>query len=138
QPDALLWRRTLCGTDLAGGGAFERPFISLGVFGSDGLLTRLEYFDTEREVEALARFDELAAPVRRRVRSNAATAHATRAEAAIAAGDADALPAMYADESEGVDHTTGATLDRQGILGSFRALLKAENPTLVPEMLATL
>src|SRR5262249_8920444 len=97
-----------------------------------------------------ARFDELtsaagriAPPARaskkppRRVRANAATAHAARGEAAIAARDADAFPAMFADESEVVDHTTGATLDREGAL-SLRALLKAENPTRAREMLATL
>src|SRR5262249_51080573 len=49
----------------------------------------------------------------------------------------EAFAAMYADESETVDHTTGATLDRQGAL-SLLALLKADNPTLVREMLATL
>jgi hypothetical protein len=36
-------RRTFSGTDRAGGGAFERLFISLVVFGGDGLLTRLEH-----------------------------------------------------------------------------------------------
>jgi hypothetical protein len=38
--------------------------------------------------------------VRRRVRPNAATAHAARADAMIAARDADALPALFADEVE--------------------------------------
>src|SRR5262249_42335543 len=124
---------------------------SLFVYGADGLVTRIEIFNPGRPAEALARFDELtseagpfASPAGtpekppRRVRLNAATAHAARAEAAIAARDADAFSAMYADDSESVDHTTGATLDRRGILGSFRALLKAGNPTLVREMLATL
>src|SRR5262249_58230271 len=78
-----------------------------------------------------------APPVRRRVRPNAATVHAARGQAALAARDVDAFSAMYADESEVIDHPTGATYGRQGAL-SLRALLKAENPTLAREMLATL
>src|SRR5262249_1991121 len=121
------------------------------VFGTEGPISRMEYFPADHEAEALARFDELTsetgpfappgeAPTKPlpRVRANAATAHAARVEAAIAARDADAFLAMYADESETVDHTTGATSGRQGLLGSLRALLKAENSTLVREMLATL
>jgi len=61
QADALLVRRTNSGTDRAGGGAYERVFLVLFVFGTDGLLTRIEYFDTDREDQALARFDELTA-----------------------------------------------------------------------------
>jgi len=77
--DALLVRRTFSGTDREGGGAFERQFLLLWVFGTDGLVTRFEWFDVDREADALARFDEVAAaptPVRpaRRVRANAATA----------------------------------------------------------------
>src|SRR5207244_1588142 len=61
QADALLVRRTNSGTDRAGGGAYERVLLALFVFGTDGLVTRIEYFDTEREDQALARFDELTA-----------------------------------------------------------------------------
>src|SRR5262249_39313018 len=148
RPEALLLSQTWSGTDRASGGIYESETLSLFVYGADGLVTRIEIFNPGRPAEALARFDELtseagpfASPAGtsknppRRVRLNAATAHAARAEAAIAARDADAFSAMYADESESVDHTTGATLDRRGILGSFRALLKAGNPTLVREML---
>jgi hypothetical protein len=150
RPDALLVPITWFGTDRAGGGAFELQTINLFAFGADGLMTRAEAFDAESAADALARFDELTsepgpieppvgAPTKpvRRVRANAATAHAARGEAAIAARDAEAFAAMYADESETVDHTTGATLDRQGAL-SLLALLKADDPTLVREMLATL
>src|SRR5205823_2764540 len=59
--DALLVRRTHAGTDRAGGGAYERVFLALYVFGADGLVTRIEFFDTDREDQALARFDELTA-----------------------------------------------------------------------------
>src|SRR5205823_6141632 len=59
QPDALLVCRTHFGTARAGGGAYERLFLLLHVFGADGLVMRLEFFDSDREDEALARFDEL-------------------------------------------------------------------------------
>src|SRR5262245_28219137 len=143
RSDASLLRVTNSGTERVGGGTYERPFISLVVFGSDGLRTHWEVFDPDRAAEALARFDELTAeppavrPVQRRVRANAATAHAARGQAALAARDVDAFSAMYADESEVIDHPTGATYGRQGAL-SLRTLLKAENPTLAREMLATL
>src|SRR5206468_779842 len=113
RSNALLVRQTNVGTARSGGGVFERPFLFLRVFGADGLITRLEQFDTEREDDALARFDELTAaptgvrltgaPLRaaekreRRVRPNAATANAARLDAAIAVRDADALPILTAD-----------------------------------------
>ena len=74
RSDALLLRWTNFGTERAGGGSYERQFLWLGVFGTDGLLTRLELFEGDRDAEALARFDELAAAAaparstRRRVR----------------------------------------------------------------------
>ena len=60
RSDMVLVRRTQSGTDRASGGPYERPSLGLWVFGIDGLLTRLEWFDLDREEEALARFDELA------------------------------------------------------------------------------
>src|SRR5437764_4644624 len=85
--DAFVVRATHSGTAHAGGGAYERQFVVLNVFGPDGL-TRVEFFDAEREDEALARFDELTAEPaaarfpaerhERRVRPNAATPHAAR------------------------------------------------------------
>ena len=60
--------------------------------------------------------------VRRRVPPNAATAIAARLDAAVAARDADALYALFADHSETVHHPTGATYDRAGALGSRRAI----------------
>jgi class 3 adenylate cyclase len=144
QPDALLVRQTNFGTDRAGGGTYERPFLAILVFGEDGLLARLEQFDADRHDAARARFDELLAappaprPARRRVRPNAATADAARLDEVIAARDADALPTLYADEVECVDHVTGSTWDRQGALFSLRSLLRAGDPTSQHEPLATL
>src|SRR5262249_19555866 len=101
RADAFLVRRTHFGTDRAGGGAYDRQFLARMVFGADGLMTHGELFDSDREAEALARFDELAVeptaePVQRRVRANAATAHVARVSASIAARDAGALPTLLA------------------------------------------
>src|SRR5262249_7170752 len=77
RADAFLVSRMVSGTQRATGGAFERPQLGLFVFGADGLVTRWEVFDPDREDEALARFDELVTepaagrPVQRHVRPNA-------------------------------------------------------------------
>jgi hypothetical protein len=157
--DALLMRWTTFGTQRAGGGAFERQVLLIFVFGADGLVMRWEQFDSDRDDEALARFDELAAepaavrvvraaspdgratrvrPAPRRVHPNAATAFAARFDAIVAVQEVDALPTLLADESEAVDHTTRTTWDRQGLLATWRSLLIAHDPTCRQEPLATL
>jgi ketosteroid isomerase-like protein/tetratricopeptide (TPR) repeat protein len=138
---ASLVRRTHVGTDRASGGSYERRFIMLLVCGADGLLTRMEWFDADREAEALAHFDSLAdeslRPARR-VRPNAATANAARLEAAIAARDANAFPALFAESAESVHHPTGAVYDRNGVLASLQLLLESEDLAFEYEALATL
>src|SRR5262249_52032650 len=74
----------------------------------------------------------------RRVRANAATISIARVAGAVVARAADALPPLFADELEVVDHTTGAVFDRDGELSSLRSLLRARDPTLASEPLATL
>src|SRR5262249_4917313 len=76
--------------------------------------------------------------VRARLRPNAAAAHAAHLLDAIAARDADAVAAQVADRSEVVDHTTGATYGRQGLLAGLLPLAKAQDATLRIEGLATL
>ena len=79
----------------------------LGVFGTDGLLTRIEMLRCRsrrrgaRPLRRAERPNRHSRPVRRRVRANAATANAARIDAAIAARDADALPTLLADGSRG-------------------------------------
>jgi class 3 adenylate cyclase len=154
QSGAFLPRVTLLGTDRTGGGTFERPFLVVSVFDADGLVTRSELFDADRDDDALARFDELTAepsavrspaePPRaakkreRRVRPNAATVHAARTDAAVAARDVDALPTMWTEDVLTVDHAHGVTYDRQGLLATFRSLLRAQDPTNRHDPLATL
>ena len=165
RSDAVLKRETSFGTDRASCGAYERHFLQLWVFGADGLLTRLEWFAADRAADALARFDELtdeveatakhpsvsplgkgrtkeaspppAQPVRR-VRANAATANAVRAEAAIAARDGDAFPTLFADNSHTVNHSTGIEYDREGALITWLSVMRAKDLTYRLEPLATL
>src|SRR5262249_5941524 len=154
RPDGFLVRWTHFGTDRASGGAFERRLCHLWIFGVDGLVTRAEQFDAERDAEVLARFEELtaepaavrfAAPPgavekrERRVRSNAATASTARIDAAIGARDADAIDGLIAHDGEAVSHRTGRVIrDRQGWLTSWRSLLHAQEPTCRHEPIATL
>src|SRR5262249_16554280 len=154
RPDACLLRVTNFGTDRTSGGAFERPGHLLSLFDADGLVTHWEFFDPDHAAEALARFDELTAesatprvaagPFRpaskreRRVRANAATISIARVAGAVVACAADAPPPLFADELEVGDHTTGAVFDRDGELSSLRSLLRARDPTLASEPLATL
>src|SRR5262249_10275018 len=140
---ALLVRWTNFGTDRTSGGAYERHFLWLGVSGTDGLLTRIELFDADRDDQALARFDVLtsappapstgaaarASGRRRRLQPNAATAHVARVDAAVAARDADALPALYADQTEVVHHPSGAVYGRDGVLASWRAVMRVPDAT---------
>jgi hypothetical protein len=116
RSDAAILRLTNFGTDRASGGTYERPFLSVWLFGADGLAAHLETFHVGDEAAALARFDELtgeraamsspkapsrpAATRERRVRPNAATANAARFDAVIAARDMDALPALFAEVAE--------------------------------------
>ncbi|MBI3389074.1 MAG: hypothetical protein HY027_15185 [Deltaproteobacteria bacterium] len=155
RSDALLVRWTNFGTDRASGGAFERNLCILWTFGVDGLLTRWEQSEADRDAEALARFDELVGSnpsvsplgkgrtkegsvVHRRVRPNAATANWARISAVIAARDADALNSLVADEANVVNHPMHWTHGRSESLDVHRALIKAQDGALVFEPLATL
>jgi tetratricopeptide (TPR) repeat protein len=133
RSDALLARMTNFGTLRDGGGAYERHFIALWVFGADGLLTRFEWFAADREDDSLGRFDELTTqrhPVpmrtpRPRVRANAATANAERFEATVVARDGDGIVAMFEHLEEIVQHPTGVTWDRTRAAANLRAILAA-------------
>src|SRR5262249_8886189 len=144
QSDRFLMRMTNFGTQRVGGGAYERPFLMLGILGADGLVARLEQFDIGQEAEAVARWDELVAapstvrPTSRRVRPNAVTVNAARLDAAMAARDVDALPTLVARDATVIEHTTGATYDAAGTLASRRALLRARQLSFRHEPLATL
>ncbi|HJQ83831.1 MAG TPA: AAA family ATPase, partial [Candidatus Binatia bacterium] len=148
RPDGLVTRQTTSGTLRAGGGTFERHFLSLWVFGPEGLVERLEWFPGDRDGHALARFDEVtAAPppatvaspyVRRRFRPNAATANLGRLEQAVAARAADTFAAGLADDLQLIEHPTGLVGDREGVLFTLRSGLRAHDLKYRCEPIATL
>jgi class 3 adenylate cyclase/ketosteroid isomerase-like protein len=141
EPHAFLALRTTSGTVRVGGGVWQRQFIGLSLFGPDGLVIQHELFDPDDRSEALARFDALTAkPVRqaRRVRPNAATAYGARVNEAQLANATDALPALVADDFSAIDHTTGTTYDRQGLLATWGSQLAARDPAQSREDIATL
>ena len=117
------------------------PPCVLVVFGADGLVTRWERFDPGRAADAIARFDGLAAEPprvgRRRLSPNLATSHAERFESAIAARRMDEFPALVAENAEMVEHTTGITYDRAGIVATLRMLLSAQSPSMRIEPIAS-
>src|SRR5262249_41626825 len=118
--------------------------LALCTFGADGLMDRIEWFDPDRDTEALARFDELTTPrvpaqiVPRRVRANAATVNSARVDAAIAARDVDALAALFADDLTVDPNVTGVVFDRQGAVATCRPLMGARDPKCHGEPMATL
>jgi len=144
EPDAMLVATLHTGTARSGGGAYERPFLTLFVIDGEGRLVRAEWFDAGREAEALARFDALAAEaaprptVRRRVTPSAATGAIERFGAAVAARDLDALADLLCDDVESVHHGTGLTYGRKGFLTTWRSMFRAEKMTRRQETLASL
>jgi len=77
-------------------------------------------------------------PVRRRVRANAASANAARLQAAISARNAEALPGLLAADFESTYHPTELVYDRRAPLAHWQELLRARDPALMIEELASL
>ena len=143
-PNAQLMRVLHTGTDRAGGGVYERPFLSLFATDAAGRLARAEWFDADREAEALARFEALTADretprsVQRRVRANAATAMLARFGVALAARDFDALAAHFHADHQEIDHPTGSTYGRDACIASMRRLFRSNHPYYEAEEIAAL
>src|SRR5262249_7965876 len=148
RPDALLCRLTFFGTDRAGGGAWEIQTLEILVFGADGLLTRIEVFDPDREAEALARFDALvpsraeaptAASSGARI-ENAATRFGDHMRETWEALDLERFAALLAPGFRNVDRRRilQTDLDRDQFLESFRPIFaSASRLDLASELLAT-
>jgi class 3 adenylate cyclase/tetratricopeptide (TPR) repeat protein len=80
-----------------------------------------------------------AAPrVERRVHPNAASAVTAGLEAAFRARDLGAIDALCGDPMETVDHPTGATYGREGMLDSSRRMMRRPHLEVRLEALATL
>ncbi len=123
------------------GGAFESPFLWVVELDAEGSAQRLDFYDPHHLDAALARFAEIhpdPRPNRHRVRPNAAGALVERFEAAFAAGNLDAVAALWTHDLELVDHPNGASYGRDGHLASIRRLQRARDPKLTFEALATL
>jgi hypothetical protein len=145
RADALLVRWMNFGTDRAGGGEFERPFLFLWVFGPDGLLSRIEAFEVDDEDRALARFDavvakttERAGPSEQRF-ANAATRSIDRFHEAYAARDWNGVAALFAPGYRDIDRRVIADLilDREAYLEMQRAIFDMAVSHYTHELLAT-
>jgi ketosteroid isomerase-like protein len=140
RPNAYLVAWMTSGTLRDGGGRFERPYLMLRAFEPDGRLRHVEWFATDRAEQALARFDELTAPLApvRRVPANAATAHAARMDAAVAARDLDAFLDLLADDAQAVHHQTGTLYAEREARRAYEIMLANESLVFSHEPLATL
>jgi class 3 adenylate cyclase/ketosteroid isomerase-like protein len=125
EPGAFLVRRAWFGADRVGGGIYEHVNLALLAFGADGLLTRVELFDLDRDAEALARFEALTAEPPALPFANAASRAGSRFEEAVCAQDSERFAALLAPEFRNVDHRPmlRTDLDRQQFLASFRPWL---------------
>src|SRR5262249_48510737 len=155
RTDALLVSWTNVGIDRGSGGAFERPFVILWVFGPDGRVTRNEMWDADRGAAALARFDELfpspsaalgtssaenLVPVSPAARiENAVTRLGDRFAAAWAARDWEGIAALFAPEFRLIDRRRYAhlELDRDHHLESLRFRFEMSSSRTALEVIAT-
>ncbi len=139
RPDALVGRWTNTGRERAGGGAFERPFLALNVFGADGRLRRWEHFDVGRADEALARFDALgpemppAAFGNTAVRAQGVLMRSWR-EQRVSDVIASLAPDFVLDDRRSV---TGLRLSGDDFVTNLRVLAEAESSEWRSEPLAT-
>ena len=139
RPDAMLARFTNCGTDRTGGGSFERPFISLNVFGADGLLVRWEHFAADALEVALARFDALMAPPSDARFANAASRAVERVERRWNLRDWDGLVAQMATGFRMDDRRAlvGVSLSGQDFLLNLRMMFAMTASRWQLEQIAT-
>jgi hypothetical protein len=149
RSNALLDDRTQFGTDRASGGAYERRVLLLLVFGSDGLVARMEQFDSDRDAEALARFDELTGDVQgyaelTAVRAsarieNAATRSAQQAGEAWEARDWERVASFRAPGFRLLDRRalSQVDLDRDRHLEDLRRSFEMASSRYTSEVLAT-
>jgi class 3 adenylate cyclase/ketosteroid isomerase-like protein len=138
RPNAFLLRSTTAGIDRTSGGAFERPLLLLGVFGPDGLVTRVEWFDPVADADALARFDALVAPLRDPF-ANAATRVGDRYLSAWLERDWDAVIGSFAPGFELDDRRAlvGVPASGADFVANQRLLFALASSRFESEVLAT-
>jgi len=140
RADALLVRRTVKGELSAGGDRYRRRPMVLWVFGADGRVAHWEQFDGDQREEALARFDELAAPpVRPTLLESAVTRSVARFDRAWTAQDWQTIAALHAPGFHYSDRRRGMQIeqDRETFLEFTRPLFEGKASAAPREVLAT-
>jgi class 3 adenylate cyclase/ketosteroid isomerase-like protein len=137
RADALLTRRTISGVDRASGGAYEMVWLSLLAFGRDGRLTRCEHFDVERQAEALARLDALAAEPTRL--QNAATRAMAQMSRCWLERDWDGIVAMFGPTFEMDDRRSvvGVSVSGKEFFANQRFLFTMASSRFESELIGT-
>jgi hypothetical protein len=123
RSDALLVRRTHCGTDRVSGGAYERRFLMLLAFGSGGRIARIEWFEPDDDAEALARIDSCGRAANPRRVRRTPRPRISLAEAVIAARDSG-RSRLFSGFTKPADHTT-STGGAEGVNVGWRSLMNA-------------
>jgi len=139
RPSAHLTRTLERGRHRVGGGDYESQYLTLVVVGDDGLVTRTEMFDGDREAEALARFDEVTAEPLAADFENAATRVCGRAVAALAASDWEGFAALFAAGSRVIDRRPLMRIEmsREEYLDSYRPMVEMTPLLSEREVIAT-
>jgi hypothetical protein len=139
RSDALLARWTLLGNARAGGGAHEIPYVLLSVVQPDGLVSRWELFDPDREAEALARFEKLGAEGQAEPFENAASRNLRRFEQRWHERDWEGVVALLGPGYRVSDRRSlvGMELEGEEGLRSLRMTFDVASGRWSSELLAT-
>jgi class 3 adenylate cyclase/ketosteroid isomerase-like protein/tetratricopeptide (TPR) repeat protein len=148
EPDRLLVHLTYYGVGRDSGGPFENRICVIYRFGDDGRVAQIECWEPEREADALAHFDALAATTpegrstrgqaQRRIRANRASATWERHMAAVDSRDLAALEATFSADLVYVHHGTGVTLSKREMSATWRSAFQAERLITESQVLGTL
>ena len=151
QPDALLVRWTTSGKERIGGGPFEWRHFRLFLFDSDGLVRRVEVFDVDRHIAALARYDALTMDAGQSTETrpphatgapgiaNAATRAGERLRDTWNAHDWEGFAALFPKGFRAVDRpqSVALELDRERLLVGYRSVFEMPTSRQTSEPLAT-
>jgi len=144
RPDAIVVRLGNSGVARDSGGTYERWFLQLAVFDRDGLLGHMEYFDHDRDADALARFDELTALGSERsaptaIRLNAASRARAQVNDAFLSRDWDRMRALASAVMRYADRRRWAMTsgDVEMWLKSSRTVQFASDVAFRDEVIAT-
>ena len=140
RSDALLAQLVEAGVDRASGGPYENRLLTLWSFGEGGLVERVEWFDPDRDDEALARFVEVSREPTTSPRfENAATRVLAQHVAAWNDHDWERYSAAFPPECRHVDRRSHVQLDldRDKFLEYARMTFEMRGSRILQELLAT-